>query len=183
MRKIELGVARLSFLIGPMYYTMLRFLYLSGKNYLLNRNVTLYRTIYVNECNLNNFYMSKHNIICFPSFSSSSFVEDFETTNNAKQVNNISENDIKVIMKLRYFHNSNNVPIGMILKEFSIAQHEHEVLLFPFTFIVVDNLKEINKKFYELEGTIINKARTLEFGLKAGKKVILKNNKLTFEYN
>ena len=181
MRKIELGVARLSFLIGPMYYSMLRFLYLNGKNYLLNRNATLYRTIYVNEYNLNNFNMSKHNIICFPSFSSSSFIKDFETTNNAKKVNNISENEIKVIMKLRYFHNRNNIPIGMILKEFSIAQHENEVLLFPFTFIVVDDLKIVNKKFYELEGTIINKDRILEFGLKAGKKVILKSNILTFE--
>ena len=123
MRKIELGVARLSFLIGPMYYSMLRFLYLNGKNYLLNRNTILYRTIYVNEYNLNNFHMSKHNIICFPSFSSSSFTKGFETTNNAKKVNNISENEIKVIMKLRYLHNSNNMPLGMILKEFSIVQH------------------------------------------------------------
>ena len=31
MRKIELGVSRLSFLIGPMHYSMLRFLYLNGK--------------------------------------------------------------------------------------------------------------------------------------------------------
>ena len=95
MRKIELGVARLSFLIGPMYYSMLRFLYLYGKNYLLNRNAILYRTIYVNDYNLNNFHMSKHNIIFFPSFSSSSFIKEFETTNKAKKVNNISKNDIK----------------------------------------------------------------------------------------
>ena len=98
--------------------------------------------------------MSKHNIICFPSFSSSSsFTKDFETTNNAKKVNNIIENDIKVIMKFGYFHNSNNTPIGMILKEFSIAQHENEVILFPFTIIRVDNFYKINKKYYELEGT------------------------------
>ena len=46
-------------------------------------------------------------------------------------------------MKLIYNHNSNNVP----LKEFSIAQHENEVLLFPFTFIKVNYLVEINKKY------------------------------------
>ena len=181
MRKIELGVARLSFLIGPMYYSMLRFLYLKGQNYLLNKNTILYRIIYVNEYNLNNYHMSKHNIICFPSFSSSSFTLKFETTNTAKKVNNIKENDIKVIMKLQYFYNINNVPIGMILKEFSIAQHENEVLLFPFTFIRVDDLYEIKKKNYLLKGTIINKDRILEFGLKAGKKVILKNGVLTIE--
>ena len=156
-RKIELGVARLSFLIGPMYYSMLRFVYLNGNNYILNKDTILYRIIYVNEYNLNNFYMSKNNIICFPSFSSSSFTEKFETTNNEKKVNNICENDIKIKMKLIYNHNSNNVPIGMILKEFSIAQHENEVLLFPFTFIKVDYLIEINKKYYKLKGTIINK--------------------------
>jgi hypothetical protein len=181
MRKIELGVARLSFLIGPMYYSMLRFVYLNGNNYILNKNAILYRFIYVNEYNLNNFHMSKNNIICFPSFSSSSFNNKFETTNNAKKVNNISENDIKIKMKLIYNHNSNNVPIGMILKEFSIAQHENEVLLFPFTFIKVDYLIEINKKYYKLKGTIINKDRVLEFGLKAGKNVILKNSILTIE--
>lgn len=180
MRQIELGVARVSFLIGPMYYSMIRFLYSNKSNYLLNRDTILYRTIWANEYNLNNFYMSKPNIICFPSFSSSSFNKDFKTTNNAKIVNNITEDDIKVIMKLKYFHN-NNVPIGMILKEFSIAQHESEVLLFPFTFIRVDDLNKVNEKYYELEGTIINKDCILEFGLKVGKKIILKNGILTFE--
>ena len=125
--------------------------------------------------------MSKHNIICFPSFSSSFFTKGFETTNNAKKVNNISENEIKDIMKFHYLHNSNNMFNGMILKEFSIVQHENEVLLFPFTFIRVDDLFGINEKFYELEGTIINKDSILEFGLKAGKKIILKNSLLTFE--
>ena len=84
-------------------------------------------------------------------------------------------------MKFHYLHNSNNMSNGMILKEFSIVQHENEVLLFPFTFIRVDDLFGINEKFYELEGTIINKDSILEFGLKAGKKIILKNSLLTFE--
>ena len=54
MRKIELGAARLSFLIGPMYYNILRFLLYEGKEHILTRNAMLYRYVIVNEYNLNN---------------------------------------------------------------------------------------------------------------------------------
>ena len=43
MRKIEEGVARLSFLIGPMYYSMLRFVKMERKDLNLNKSITLYR--------------------------------------------------------------------------------------------------------------------------------------------
>ena len=54
MRKIELGAARLSFLIGPIYYNIFRFLLYEGKEHKLMRNAMLYRYVKVNEYNLNN---------------------------------------------------------------------------------------------------------------------------------
>ena len=80
MRKIELGAARLSFLIGLMYYNIFRFVFYEGKEHKLMRNAMLYRYVIVNEYNLNNYYMAQKNIICFPSFSSTSFKIGFKTT-------------------------------------------------------------------------------------------------------
>ena len=84
-------------------------------------------------------------------------------------------------MKLEYHYCNNNIPPGIVLKKLSIAEHEEEVLLFPFSFVYVKFLKRINNKYYELYGEIINKDCILEFGLKKGKNVVLKNNILTFE--
>ena len=61
-------------------------------------------------------------------------------------------------------------------KKLSSQEHEEEVLLFPFTSIYVESLKKIKDKYHELYGEIINKDCVLEFGLKKGKNVVLKNN-------
>ena len=54
-------------------------------------------------------------------------------------------------------------------------------MLFPFTFVKARLLNKVGDKKYELECTIINKDRILEFGLKKDRKVVLKNNILTIQ--
>ena len=182
MRKIEQGVTRLSFLIGPIYYSIVRFLRINNNNYILKNNTTLYRNIVINEYELNTYYMSQGNIICFPSFTSTSFKKnEFTTTNLAKKVNNIGDKEINLLIILHYYHKYDLYPHGMILKNLSVNMHEDEVLLFPFTFVKVNFIKKIDDTFYELDCLIINKDNILEFGLKNGRKVVLKNNILTNE--
>ena len=179
MRNIEKGVSRLSFLIGPMYYSMVRFLKKEREDLNLNKSMTLYRTIELNEFDLNNYYMAQNNIICFSSFTSTSRKKgEFQTTKIAKKVNNIIGEEITLQMILNYKHSSDNAPQGMILGDLSVNSFEDEVLLFPFTFIKVNELKKIDESYYELSCDIINKKSVLEFGLKNGKKIDAKDGLL-----
>ena len=123
--------------------------------------------------------MAQNKIICFSSFTSTSKKNnEFKTTKIAKKVNNIVGETITLQMILKYTHNSDNAPVGMILDNYSVNKQEAEVLLFPFTFIKVNELKKIDETFYELSCDIINKKSILEFGLKNGKKVDIKDGYL-----
>ena len=177
MRKIEDGFEKLCFLIGPMYYCMVRYLKKENPSLNLNKSTTLYRyiTLY-NEYDLNIYTMAVGNVICFSSFSSTSIKKgEFKTTPNATKVNKSGEDKISVNMILHYNHLPNNAPIGMFLGDLSLYPDEEEVLLFPFTFIKVNELRKINEKSYELDCNIINKDCILEFGLKQLKRVDINN--------
>ena len=124
--------------------------------------------------------MTEGTIICFSSFTSTSFISGFIPTENAKNVNNIIDEDkVSLQMIINYEHKFNNVPQGMVLKNYSTNQFENEVLLFPYTFIKVRKLEKVKDNSYRLYCKIINKNNILEFGLKKGKKVILDNQILT----
>ena len=84
-------------------------------------------------------------------------------------------------MKLTFSPEYEDIPQGMILEDFSVNPEEEEVLLFPFTFIKVKSIKKKKKDFYKLEGKIINKDSILEFGLREGKRVVLKSDVLTIK--
>lgn len=177
IRNIERGATRLSFLIGPMYYNMIRYLTIENPSLKLTEDATLYRNIDIKDYDLNLYSMAEGTIICFPSFTSTSYTNEFIPTANALETNHIGNNDkIRLEMVIYYKHDFKNAPQGMILKDFSVNQSEQEVLLFPFTFFRVGTLEEVNKNFYRLYLTIINRNDILEFELKKGKRVILNSN-------
>jgi len=151
MRKIDSETANILFLIGPMYYNIFRFIKIN-KNYMLRQNITLYRIIKINKYDLNLYYMAQGHIICFPSFTSTSFLKyDFMTTVNALKVNNPEKDNVVLTMIFKYIHDPNNeIPFAMILKDYSKLK-EYEVLFLPFTFVKVDQLKKIDDISYELE--------------------------------
>lgn len=183
MRNIDKSLARLSFIIGPMYYSMVRYLEKENPSLKLNKSMTLYRSITINRFDLNIYYMSFGDIICFPSFTSTSIKEGFSATQTAKNVNQIDEEDeVELLMKLHYDHKPYYSNQGMFLnKDFSVNSHEEEILLFPFTFIKANTLKSDSKKKFVLDCTIINKDCIFEFGLKGNKKIILANKVLTIK--
>ena len=148
---------------------------------MLKERNTLYRNIYINQYDLDTYYMEEGKIICFPSFTSTSFKKGFEPTNNALNINHFNNDKILLKMKLTFSPEYEYIPQGMILEDFSEIPWEEEVLLFPFTFIKVKSIKKKKKDFYKLEGISINKESILEFGLRKGKKVVLKNEILTIK--
>ena len=190
MRKIEEGLERLSFLIGPMYYSMVRYLKKENPSLALNKNLTLFRKLIITKYEYNLYNMYVNNIICFPSFTSTStsIKNDFSPTSNALKVNNVNEKEsIIILMVLHYKHLHKNIFQGMFLnKYFSVNSREKEVLIFPFTFIKVNSLEPANDEDdcfdYKMDCDILNRDRILEFELKKGKKIVIdSNNVLTIQ--
>ena len=182
MRNIDIEAMKLSFLIGPMHYSMIRYVN-DNKEFALTKDTTLYRNIETKSYDLNNFYMAKNKIICFPSFTSTSFKKNsFKTTKKAKKVNDLdNEKTVKILMILNYKHNDYNSPQAMIISKFSQHEDEEEVLFFPFTFVEVSDLKtdydfEIDDIIYVLNCNIINRNTILENGLKNSKEIYINNN-------
>ena len=181
MRQIDRGATKLSFLIGPMYYSLIRYVKRNPK-FALQKDTILYRNIVTNLYNLNVFNMAKNKIICFPSFTSTSLVKkSFETTDTALEVNDLyGIKTARIFMILHYKHNSSNLPQSMNITEFSKNKKEKEVLFFPFTFVKVNSLKEvydnsIDDIIYELDCNIIGRNNFIEFDLKKNKNVYLRD--------
>ena len=84
-------------------------------------------------------------------------------------------------MIIFYKYSYNNISPGIIVGKNSYFTSEQEVLLFPFTFIKVISIDIDRFNRYKLKCEIINRDKILEFGLKNNKKIIYKNNKLTFD--
>ena len=142
MRRIEDGILQLSFFIGPIYYSLVRFVK-SNSQYALKKDSILFRHIVINKIDLNFYEMAKGDIICFPSFSSISFERGFSTTNSALKVNNVELENIQIEMIIQYNHCYYNLSPGIILGNLSYFKNEKEVLLFPFTFIKVQSISKI----------------------------------------
>ena len=123
--------------------------------------------------------MAKGDIICFPSFTSTSINQNFEPTFKALEVNNIDNKNenFKLIFNMEYIYEPGNISPGINIKNFSQFKNEEEILLFPFTFIDVQKFYKVGKD-YILKCRILNKKNILEFDLKKGKNIIYKNGLL-----
>ena len=123
--------------------------------------------------------MNLNHIICFPSITSTSTVKKkFKPTNQSKVYNNagINSNDmLNITMIINYKHEVGNISPGIIIKDnkmkdgkyMSCHEKENEVILFPFTFLRIINIKEISKnKEFEIYFDIINRKKYLEISLK-----------------
>ena len=175
MRRIENGIIQLSFFVGPMFYSLVRYILINPTKG-LTQNTILYRSIIINEIDLNMYYMAVGNIIVFPAFTSTSLKTGFSPTNQALKLNKIDKEKIAIEMIMNYRHLNGNISPGIIIGDLSYYQNEKEVLLFPFTFIKILNIVKVDENHYKLNCDIINRKSILEFGLKNGKKIIVNNN-------
>ena len=183
MRNFEEGLISLAFYMGPFLYGVNKYVYENPINFAFKENMTLYRNI---QCSILDFYLYKINlkhIICFPSITSTSTVRGkFNPTKAAKKVNKNNEippEDIyKITMVFHYKHENGNISPGIIVKDnlakdghyLSKHKNENEVILFPFTFVRITQIKEIEKEKeknqYEMHLDIINRKSYIEYTLR-----------------
>ena len=181
MRNFEKGLISLAFYMGPFLYGVNKYVYENPEKFAFRENMTLYRNI---QCSILDFYLYKINlkhIICFPSITSTSTERGkFNPTGKAKKINKNDEippEDIyKITMVFNYKHENGNISPGIIVKDnlakdgdpLSIHKSENEVILFPFTFVRITEIKEIEKEKnqYEMHLDIINRKSYIEYTLR-----------------
>ena len=181
MRNFEKGLISLAFYMGPFLYGVNKYVYENPEKFAFRENMTLYRNI---QCSILDFYLYKINlkhIICFPSITSTSTERGkFNPTKAAKKVNKNDEippEDIyKITMVFNYKHENGNISPGIIVKDnlakdghyLSKHMNENEVILFPFTFVRITEIKEIEKEKnqYEMHLDIINRKSYIEYTLR-----------------
>ena len=178
MRNFESGLISLAYYMGPFLFGVNKYVKENSQKFGFNKNMTLFRNI---QCSIYDFYLYKMNlkhIICFPSITSTKTIkENFTPTELSKNINNngLSEDDmVKVTMIFNYEHEQGNISPGIIVKNYkgkdgkylSSYPYENEVILFPFTFVRIKEIKEIGKKTYEMNLDIINRKKYIEIALR-----------------
>ena len=171
LRNFEKYYVEMAHFIGPFYYGI--FLYaLKNEKKQLKKKVTLYRDVTMDRLELYSYQFSENDIICFPSFTSTTLKKslNFVPSKNANKINNEQyEEKGYVKMIIRYEPHGTCQPQGIDISDESKHSDEKEILLFPFTFLRIDKV-EINGGTKDdrhiIYLTIINKGDILEYGLK-----------------
>jgi hypothetical protein len=171
LRNFEKYYVEMAHFIGPFFYGI--FLYaLKNEKKQLKEKITLYRDVTMDRLELYSYQFSENDIICFPSFTSTTLKKtlNFVPSKNANTINNEQYGEKEYVkMIIRYEPHGTCQPQGIDISDESRHSDEKEILLFPFTFLRINKV-EINagtkNDRHIIYLTIINKGDILEYGLK-----------------
>ncbi len=178
MRDIGKGYIDLVYFFGPYDYGFYKYLNDNPTKGIF-KNITLERNICLNELDYYVYTLSEGEIICFPSFTSTSskLNNPYTPTSQALQTNGIDPDTCKFIrMKFHYNYEKGNVSPGIDVDDVSTCKGEKEVLLLPFTFVKFNKIIKKDDRHFEFDFTIINRKNYLEFTLKNEKLEDIKKN-------
>jgi hypothetical protein len=179
MRNFEKGLISFAYYMGPFLYALNKYVK-NNPNFAITKKTKLYRII---QCSNLDFYQYKLNlghIICFPSITSTSSIPiKFKPTKLAKNININNEGNemIKIKMQFKYQPKKGNISPGIIIEDKKakdgnfLSRHpkEKEVILFPFTFAKISEIKskiEEGNKIQVIKFEIINRDSYLEYTLR-----------------
>ena len=168
MRDIGKGYIDLVYFFGPYDYGFFKYLY-DNPNKGINSDITLERNIALNELDYYVYTLSEGEIICFPSFTSTSTISNnpFSPNPVALKLNGIDPNTCKFVkMIFHYYYKKGTVSPGIDVDDISSCKGEKEVLLLPFTFVKFNKINKKDERHFEFDFTIINQSKYLEFILK-----------------
>ena len=184
LRDIGKNYDGMSHFVGPFDYALFYYL-MCYPSKGLRKNINLYRDVTMPNFDLYLYYLSLNDVICLPSFTSTTFSKDlnFESTDSSKIINNCKPTDIHVKMIFSYKYEKGNISPGIFIKDESVYSGEEEVILFPFTMVKITRLKVIDNKNVNIYFDIINKNRIIEIELKKKARFYLDkvNNKIIFD--
>lgn len=167
MRNFEPGLIDLAYYMGPFLYGLNKYVK-ENPDVAMKEDMYLVRSMKITKTDFYLYKINKGHIICLPSLTSTSSEDiNFYQTGLAAKYNASKGEKIEIKMFIKYKYNKGNISPGIILEKngtsLSSCSGEKEVLLFPFTFLRINNINE-NKKIIELE--IINRTSYIEYTLK-----------------
>ena len=163
-----LAIQKTSWFIAAVIYCLN--IYSEKENKGIKESLKLYRGIRINYSDLLSYKRLKGELICFPSFTSSSKALE-RAQIFAKKV---EEGDEKygTIIKFNYKYNEGFIPTAVDISKISRYEYEQECLFFPYTFFKVKNIEiNQNEKTAIMELDSIGKREILETHLKDGFKL------------
>ena len=168
---------KIKYFAGPFSYALYQYAY-KNKNQGIYKSKNFFRkmTIKLSDFLLYKIFIGE--LICYPAFTSTSEDDipkyDFPTP-TAININQITPNDISVLLKINYnCKNSNNATPCVNATEYSVNQDEREFIFPPFSFFKIENIIENSgtpNDPHIINMSIPNKKNLLEFGLKIGKTI------------
>ena len=184
MRNFEKGLISFAYYMGPLLYGLNKYVK-ENKKFAILKDKKLYRII---ECSKLDFYLYKlslGHIICFPSMTSTSSKEiKFKPSNLSKSINinNDADEKVKIKMIFNYKYKKGNISPGIIIENnkgkdgrylSKFYKTEKEVILFPFTFARIKDIKskkEKGNRIQVIKLEIINRTSYIEYLLKTDDK-------------
>ena len=153
MRNFDEGLISYAYFMGPFLYGLNKYIK-ENPTFGFREDMTLCRYI---KCSILDFYLYKINlnhIICFPSITSTTIKKDivFHPSEKSQKVNkNVPSKDdiVNVKMIFNYKHRPDIISPGIIIRDFkgkdgeylSSNNSEEEVILFPFTFVIINKIE------------------------------------------
>ena len=178
MRNFEKGLISFAHYMGPFLYGLNKYVK-DNQSFAISKKMKLYRNIICSPLDFYQYKLNIGHIVCFPSLTSTSSAEiKFNPTKLSQKVNNANkEEKIFIKMIFKYIHKKGNISPGIIVEDKKIKDgtylskrpKEKEVILFPFTFAKIYEIKPETKKgnrIYVIKLEIINRNSYLEYTLK-----------------
>lgn len=165
MRNFESGLVSLSYYMGPFLYGINKYVK-ENPDFAFSHDMTLYRYICCSKLDFYLYKLNKGHIICFPSITSTSSKDGSFTPTG---FGGNSEEKITLKLIIKYHHEYGNKSPGIIVEDkkgtdgqyLSYYSSENEVILFPFTFVRINDISG-NNIYLE----IINRKTYIEYTLK-----------------
>jgi hypothetical protein len=195
MRNFEKGLIKLAYYFGPFLFGLNKYA-LEHPEKCINEDTVLYRKIRVNPLDKYAYKLSVGHIICFPSITSTSIMDNkFNPTKlsmniNANPFKNKTEETkksdmIDIDMIIHYKHSEGNITPGLDIQNLSKSKCENERILLPFTFLRLNSISEKpdKDKGYIFDMQIINRKKIIEYDLKEGKKYNIEELEDSYDEN
>ena len=168
---------KVKYFSGPFSYALYHYAYTNRKQGVYaSKNFYRKMTIKLSDFLLYKIFVGE--LICYPAFTSTSEEDitkyDFPT-NTAICVNDLTPNDVSVVLNISYTCKNSSYPTPCVnAEEYSVNAGEREFIFPPFSFFKIEKVVEkegIPSNPHVIYMSVPNKKNLIEFGLKNNKTI------------
>ena len=168
---------KVKYFAGPFSYALYQYAY-AKRNQGVYKSKKFFRKMTIKLSDFLLYKICTEELICYPAFTSTS-EEDISKynfpTSTAINVNDLSPNDVSVVLKINYnCKSSSNATPCINVVEYSVNEGEREFIFPPFSFFKIERIVENSgtpNDPHIIYMTVPNKKNLLEFGLKQNKDI------------